>query len=58
MRFIRLTRHDGQPLLVDADKIAVILPFETFASVTVDGQTIDVREFAEDIIAKIDKEAT
>lgn len=54
MRFITLTRHDGQHIVVNADKIEMLIPYEGFTAVIFDGgHGTDVRETDGEIIDKI-----
>lgn len=57
MKLITLTRHDGQHIVVNADKIEMLIPYEGCTAVIFDGgHGTDVRETDGEIINKIKKE--
>lgn len=56
MKLINLTRHDGQRIIVNADKIEMLIPYDGFTGVIFDGgHGTDVRETYRDIIDKINR---
>lgn len=55
MKLITLTRHDGQHIVVNADKIEMLIPYEGCTAVIFDGgHGTDVRETDKEIIEKIE----
>lgn len=57
MKLITLTRHDGQHIVVNADKIEMLIPYEGFTTVLfAGGNGPDVKETDGEIIDKIRKE--
>lgn len=55
MKLITLTRHDGQHIVVNADKIEMLIPYEGFTVVELSGgNSTDVRETDKEIIEKIE----
>lgn len=51
MRFIQLTRHDGQKIWVNVGKIESIVPYEAFTAVCFGlGDSVDVCESDEAIL--------
>lgn len=58
MKLINLTRHDGQRIIVNADKIVMLIPYDGFTGVIFDGGNgTDVREADDEIIKMIVEEA-
>lgn len=55
MKLATLTRHDGQRIIVNADKIEMLIPYDGFTGVIFDGgHGTDVRESDDEIIKMIE----
>lgn len=55
MKFIKLTKWNGNHIYVNVDKIETIIPTEFCTLIEFNNGSVEVSETAEDIIAKIDK---
>lgn len=55
MKLITLTRHDGQHIVVNVEKVETLIPYEGFTAVVFSsGNSIDVRENDKEIIKLMD----
>ena len=54
MKFIDVTRHDGQHVVVNADRIDTVVQYEGFTSIGIGATTLDVKESIRDIFRQIE----